>query len=95
MNNEDVAWVLRMPSDELIMTVETLNRVQAAIAAAKGIFPRVKQDTLTSANERASSGNPTLCDRKITIIPSELHLGMDTIVIRAKGIALVSVTFHS
>lgn len=90
MTIEDVDWILRFPSDELVMSAETLAQVQAAIAATALLAEGVKyRNSIDPENGRMTKVPDKLADRALTIQPCSLGL----VSIRVKGKQKAAVYF--
>ncbi len=89
MTLEDVDWLLRMPSDELQMSPETLAQVQSAIANAKTLAEGIKYRETRDDAGRQVKIPYTLADRKLTVIPSTSGL----VSIYVRGVLAVAVYF--
>lgn len=90
MTIEDVNWLLRYPSDELVMSQETLNKINAAIGSAKYLTEQVHYSTGLDGAGRMKREPSTLADRKLTM-NREMRSG--EINIRVKDKPLVWVYF--
>lgn len=89
MTIEDVDWILRFPSDELVLSQESLNQVEAAIAASRQVNHRVVRKPVHESSGRRAMVPDTLSGRKLTIVP-----GYEAITMRVKGRDAVSVHLH-
>jgi hypothetical protein len=90
MTIEDVDWLLRYPSDELVMSRETFNQMQAAIGAANRDQHLLVSTKTMMENGRLESTPATLADRKLTLTgPTETP----QVTLRTRGRATAKVEF--
>lgn len=92
MTLDEVDWILRMPSDELQMSPETLAQLQSAITGptvmvrAEGVHYRETRDD----NGRQVKVPHQIADRRLTLVPGE---PVGFISIRVRGQQVVAVYF--
>lgn len=92
MTIEDVDWMLRYPSDELLMTRETFNQVQAAISEANRDQHLLVNTRGMDDAGRLTSQPSTLADRRLTFLPSS-PAADNAVTFRVKGIMKARVVF--
>lgn len=92
MTIEDVDWMLRYPSDELVMSRETFNQLQAAITASNRDQHLLQHTRGMDDTGRTTSQPATLADRKLTFIPGSID-SETAVTFRVKGIMKARVVF--
>lgn len=100
MTIEDIDWLLRYPSDELVMSEEMWNQVQAAISTSPRFTGvRVETSKHLDENQRLVTKPNTLADRRVTIQTPEDNpiepVYRRGIKIRVKGETRVTVYFQT
>ncbi len=88
---EDVDWLLRYPSDELVMHPEMLTRIQNAITACKAVRAKVIYHDTYDQNQRLVRIPYELADRKLTLLP---EMNRWAIAINVKGEQKSLVVFY-
>jgi hypothetical protein len=90
MTIDTVDWILRFPSDELRMRPEMLNRINATIAASKGLPPKIiMEHGIDDETGRRVVRSQRIADRELTIVTT---LPTDRIEICVKGETQVAVS---
>lgn len=94
MTIEDVEWMLRYPCDEMLLPVETLNKINALISNSGRVAAGVQYITNYDANQRPVRTASTLAERKLTMAPltGEFY-DSDVVSLSTRGIVKVCVVF--